>query len=402
MKQRIFSLLLALCMCSSLFACATSEDSLFSDVADSDWYKSEINYVASEGILQGTSERMFSPNAEMSRTMLLTALARMSGIADPAAAAWAREIGLVRSDAQTLTRAELAVILTRYYSFLGLEPDGWRVKLPYTDLGANEDWALEGITYCTVKRVMTGSGGCFCPEATSTRAEAAAVLARVDQQKKNSTRKGLTDEQRYWGATLDAMTIEEDEHFPLISLTKDSKEMNWNRAGDRVLLITWHRYPESYPDGAEVTLSWGDVWTFSDEEFYEWREQSGAGVTDWPRRVKQLLGLAPEKEYTHITALWVKPEDVVRPAYGIDVTAQVDGMTLPENEAYRAWFQDNLQWSYLDGMAPWTRLGYTYDWAEGADEYGLSEFLVRKGATVTVAYTVPSTEFFLDEEKEAA
>ena len=48
----------------------------------------------------------------------------------------------------------------------------------------------------------------------------------------------------------------------------------------------------------------------------------------------------------------------------------------------------NIISSYFDGKYPWTRLGYTYDWADNGEEYGLSEFVVRKNSEVKVAYTV--------------
>ena len=36
----------------------------------------------------------------------------------------------------------------------------------------------------------------------------------------------------------------------------------------------------------------------------------------------------------------------------------------------------------------WTRLGYTYDWADNGQAYGLSEFIVKQDSDVKVAYTV--------------
>ena len=47
----------------------------------------------------------------------------------------------------------------------------------------------------------------------------------------------------------------------------------------------------------------------------------------------------------------------------------------------------------FDSAYPWTRLGYTYDWADNGQEYGLSEFLIRQGAEVEVAFTMTTEEF---------
>jgi hypothetical protein len=69
------------------------------------------------------------------------------------------------------------------------------------------------------------------------------------------------------------------------------------------------------------------------------------------------------------------------------------------NEEYKAWFDANIISSYFDGKYPWTRLGYTYDWADNGQEYGLSEFIIKKDSDVTVAYTVDLEEMIkkLDE-----
>ena len=50
-----------------------------------------------------------------------------------------------------------------------------------------------------------------------------------------------------------------------------------------------------------------------------------------------------------------------------------------------AWIENLQGSSYGEKGYPWTRLGYTYDWAPDAkSEVGLSEFVARKGTTVVV------------------
>ncbi len=46
----------------------------------------------------------------------------------------------------------------------------------------------------------------------------------------------------------------------------------------------------------------------------------------------------------------------------------------------------------LNGGA-WTRLGYTYDWADNGRKYGLSEFLINKNAKAQVAFIESTQEF---------
>lgn len=198
-----------------------------------------------------------------------------------------------------------------------------------------------------------------------------------------------TTEELYAEAVKDAMTVESDEIQPLVSLEKGDPCAVYDNEG-RVLMLTFHKYPDSYPDGKDVKLEWGEVWTFTSGELAEWYKENKDGVTDWPSRLRQLIGLAPDNEATHFTAMWVNPKDMVRPA-NVQDTGKVNmTASLAENtdESFKEWFDGNIVWSYFDSAYPWTRLGYTYDWADNGKEYGLSEFLVAKDSEVEVAYTV--------------
>lgn len=197
----------------------------------------------------------------------------------------------------------------------------------------------------------------------------------------------------YLEAVADSKIIEPEEILPVVSISKNRDMVTWNDAGDKVLLLTWHKYPDSYVDGTISNLKWGEVWTFTDKEMKKWVAENGSPSE---LRLEQLLGLPTNKGYTHITALWVKPADVVRPAYTFnasDTTIADVFLTQPDDE-YLNWFNGNIKWSYEDFAFPWTRLGYTYDWADNGTEYGLSEFVIKKGSDVKVAYTLPTEEFF--------
>ncbi len=204
----------------------------------------------------------------------------------------------------------------------------------------------------------------------------------------------LTDAELYDAAVVDAMIIDQDEIQPLVEITEDSDMCSWDEQG-RVLLLTHHSYPESYVAGEDYTLSYGEVWTFTDQEMIEWYKESKDGVSDWAMRFKQLIGLPDDGEYTHFSAMWVNPDDVTRPAYEWELTDVVGeaSFTQEPDEEFKEWFDGNIVWSYFDDAYPWTRLGYTYDWAADGDEYGLSEFLVRKDAVTTVEFTMTTDEF---------
>ncbi len=208
----------------------------------------------------------------------------------------------------------------------------------------------------------------------------------------NASQPALSSAGLYEQAMQDALTIETDEIHSVVTITPQSDKATVNKEGE-VLLITWHKYPDSYISGEDTTLSHGEVWCFTDKEIAEWYDSHKAGVTDWELRFEQLLGLPEEKEYTHFTGMWVALDAVKRPAYSYDITQPVTEMQFDDSAdaAFVAWFNENIIDSYFDGAYPWTRLGYTYDWS-GA-EYGLSEFVVEKDTVARVTFTYTTDEF---------
>lgn len=204
----------------------------------------------------------------------------------------------------------------------------------------------------------------------------------------------LSSHELYSRAVVDAMTIEPEEILPLIEITPESDMCSWDDEG-RILLLTWHRYPDSYKPGEDFTMQYGEVWTFTDKEILAWYGSNKKEVTDWDLRLRQLIGVPPDKVYTHVTAMWADPDDVIRPAYtwALSDSIGTDKFAEKPDDEYKAWFDSNIVWSYFDSAYPWTRLGYTYDWADNDTEYGLSEFLIKKNSTVKVEFTLTTEEF---------
>lgn len=197
----------------------------------------------------------------------------------------------------------------------------------------------------------------------------------------------------YESAIRDAMFADENEILPLVSLTSEDKMTTWNEDGC-VLLCTWHRYPDSYPEGETITVEWGSVWTFTDKEIASYKDELKK-CKDPETRLKQLIGLPPDCDYTTFTGFWVSPENVKRPAYRTDIVSGEMTTSFDENvdTDFKEWFDGNILGSYFDGAYPWTRLGYTYDWADNDTEYGLTEFLVLDKAEITVEFTDTTAEF---------
>lgn len=199
----------------------------------------------------------------------------------------------------------------------------------------------------------------------------------------------------YQEAIRDAVVAEENEIFPLVEITEESGLVTWKESRDSVLMLTFHDSPDTFPAGETIPLQGEAVWVFSEKEFLSRYPGYGA-VKDWNLRMNQLLGLPADSGLTHVTAMWVSPEQLLRPAYVTDVTGQMRNSfseDSPEDPAYVAWFNANAVYSYCENTYPWTRLGYTYDWADNGEEYGVSEFLIKEGAEVTVEFTMTLEEF---------
>ena len=200
-------------------------------------------------------------------------------------------------------------------------------------------------------------------------------------------------EELWQAAMADAVFSEDGEVLELVALTPEDPEVIWDEAGERVLLLTWHGADDRYEPGEPMAQA-GEIWATSAGEMIEWYRANGQGVDDWTLRFAQLLGIPGDTDYDRFTAFWVRPEDVLRPAYVTDPTEQMenDYGLVPEGD-YKDWFDGNILWSYFESEYPWTRLGYTYDWSGGASEYGLTEFLLRDAGDTEIVFTDTTAGF---------
>ena len=169
---------------------------VFSDVPDGAWYAEAVAQISRRGLMTGTGEGTFSPDAPLTRAMFVTLLSRLHSAALPsesidgesgfpdvvpgawyaAPAAWAADQGLIQGDGgrfyphRALTRAELAVLLHRYTALLG--GDTTSVA---TDVGQAPAWAAEALHWAVSAQLFAGDPA---PARTATRAETAALLSR--------------------------------------------------------------------------------------------------------------------------------------------------------------------------------------------------------------------------------
>lgn len=156
----------------------------FKDVPRNSWFASAVQYVTSNSLMNGTSTTAFSPNATMSRGMLMTVLARYAGESTEGGTVWyekgmnwAKSKGVSDGSApnRNITREQLAAMLYRYAG----EPDGAADLSAYTDAGSVSAYAEKAVQWCVKNGILTGkTSSTLAPKATATRAECAAMLQR--------------------------------------------------------------------------------------------------------------------------------------------------------------------------------------------------------------------------------
>ena len=232
---------------------------------------------------------------------------------------------------------------------------------------------------------QNGTAGAGSTSAAGTGSSAASTGSSAASKEVKS------NDELFNAAVRDAVFIEDDEILPLVNISKDDENVLWDDKG-RVLVAFMHKYPDSYPTGEDIELKWGNVWCVPAKEMCKWVQKNGEGVTDWTTRLHQVLGMPTSKEYNTVTAIWVDAKLLYRPANVSDPNAKMEAKYKATGDEafdkkFKEFFDGNIVWSYFDSAFPWTRLGYTYDWADNGTDYGLSEFLIFNGAKAKVEYT---------------
>lgn len=165
---------------------ALTKDLPFTDVTSTDWFYNDVKYAYENGLMTGTSGTAFSPEAPVTRGMVMTILARREGIRTDrytpwyaAGCEWAKANGI--SDGSNpeapVIREQLAAMLYRYAALKGRDLTAGE-NLNFTDASDVSAYALPALQWATGEKILTGSNGALNPQATATRAHLAAILHR--------------------------------------------------------------------------------------------------------------------------------------------------------------------------------------------------------------------------------
>ena len=208
MKKTIVSVILLFSLLISSFAVipqAASADGLpFRDVKTGDWFYGAVARVYKEGIIIGITAKTFEPGAKMTRAQLVTITCRLSGDDCKGLGAglafkdtpktdwyadyvgWALREGIVtgypdgtfRPNAP-VTRAELAVVLARFFGYREIYLADAPLVSSFTDAGKIGDWAKPSVEKIRLCGIISGDPtGRFNPGDSATRAEIATMITR--------------------------------------------------------------------------------------------------------------------------------------------------------------------------------------------------------------------------------
>ena len=217
----------------------------------------------------------------------------------------------------------------------------------------------------------------------------------------------------YRQAVADAAIAETGEiSSELIPIVKDNVQLRWNDDGNRVLVCTWKSqdaYEEFLKPHTRTSANPGHVvWVTTVPQVRTLCSRLVSANPGISReavnlRLKQYLGLDPHWHYDVFVEMWVDPADLFRPC----VDPQTDdrncdlhfGDTLPRVKNigdYRVFYEHLYYKSFRgsDGV-PWTGLGYTCDWCNGACDVGASEYILVPGAAYEIKQVVPTMEYGL-------
>ena len=171
----------------------------FADVDLNAWYHEALDFAVSQNIMGGVSDTTFEPDGQLTRAMLATILYRLDGgtaIEDhpftdvtegqwyAEAVAWAYATGVVNGTSETtftpnapVTREQTATMLYRYASYAGQASRPTGNLSIFIDADLISDYAKPAMRWAVGEGIINGrEEGILDPKGTATRAEIAQIL----------------------------------------------------------------------------------------------------------------------------------------------------------------------------------------------------------------------------------
>ena len=177
----------------------------FQDVGEGAWFQGAVEYVYRAGLMAGTGDTTFEPNAKLTRAMTAQILYNLEGTPEVTgeatfsdmntapdwsvdAIAWAQDTGVVAGMGDNtfapnlkVTREQFAQMLYNYakYKKCDLTKAGDLTKFP--DEGSVSDWAVTALSWANGNGLINGhENGTLDPQGNTVRGQAASILMNFD------------------------------------------------------------------------------------------------------------------------------------------------------------------------------------------------------------------------------
>lgn len=172
------------------------------DVSEDAWYANAVRYCIENGIMAGTGENRFSPDADVTRSQFVLILARIDGVDlddeeydgtlfddveedqwYSRAVVWAAKNGYTSGvgngafapDA-ALTREQVALFLRTYSEKNGVDVSAAAALDSYTDKDEISAWALKGVEWAVAENLISGTTETtIAPKLITSRAQIAVI-----------------------------------------------------------------------------------------------------------------------------------------------------------------------------------------------------------------------------------
>lgn len=170
------------------------------------WAKDFIQKAAKAGIMKGYSDGTFKPEQNVTRAQVATMLVRSLGLTTTEKAPFkdianydaetqqeisaAYAYGLIKGNngqfnpGQPVTRAQLALMISRAYEQQTKQAYVAKDDMPFTDIAAYNEETKRAISMLYEFGIVTGSNGEFLPAAPTKRSHAAKILVNFAEQLK--------------------------------------------------------------------------------------------------------------------------------------------------------------------------------------------------------------------------
>jgi hypothetical protein len=204
---------------------------------------------------------------------------------------------------------------------------------------------------------------------------------------------------KFGSAVMDAKYAEERERYKVRKVAVGEKDLEWTRIKGKlhVKTVSWMS-KKGYgftPDSGDYKI-FNNTWVTLVPDVKNFIRERMNGITGKRKydRLIRLLGIRPDltgdNEKEGFVEFWVRPKDMFRPTPDPEIDDDIADLQLRDDvdPVHKAWFDKQVKDSYnskKDPPYPWTRLGYTYDWADNTTtNQGPSEFIIRKDAPVVI------------------